>query len=177
MLSNHFKIAWRSITKNRTSSFINIGGLAVGMAVAFLIGLWIYDELSFYKTFKNYDRIAQVMEHHTENGNTFTSWTVPLPLGKELQNSYGNNFKYVVLSSQLKDNILSAADRNLSGQGIFMDVDGPRMFSLNMIKGTLDGLKDTHSILLSASTAKAIFGDADHHFLTHRNTSLLLFHA
>ena len=54
-------MAWRNLIKNRTSSFINIGGLAVGMAVVMLISLWIYDELSFNRSHLNYDRIAQIM--------------------------------------------------------------------------------------------------------------------
>ena len=52
MLSNYVKIAWRNLLKNKVSSFINIGGLAVGMAVAMLIALWIYDELPLINTIK-----------------------------------------------------------------------------------------------------------------------------
>ncbi len=61
MLNNYLKIALRNLLRNKLSSFINIGGLAVGMAVAMLIGLWIYDELSFNKYHQNYERIAQVV--------------------------------------------------------------------------------------------------------------------
>ena len=65
MLKNYIKIAWRNLLKNRTSSFINISGLAIGMAVAVLIGLWIWDELSYNKNFENYDRIGQIMQHQS----------------------------------------------------------------------------------------------------------------
>ena len=51
MLKNYFKIAWRNLVKNRMHSFINIAGLSVGMAVAILIGLWIWDEVSYNKNF------------------------------------------------------------------------------------------------------------------------------
>ena len=68
MVSNYFKIAWRNLIKNKGYSAINIGGLAVGMAVAMLIALWIFDELTYDKWHKNYDRIAQVMQHQTFNG-------------------------------------------------------------------------------------------------------------
>ena len=68
MLSIYIKIAWRDLIKNKGASFINISGLAVGMAVAMLIGLWIWDELAFNKYHQRYDRIAQVMEHGTYNG-------------------------------------------------------------------------------------------------------------
>jgi len=49
MFRNYLKIAFRNLTKNKTSSVINIGGLTIGIAVALLIGLWVYDELSFNK--------------------------------------------------------------------------------------------------------------------------------
>ena len=70
MIKNYFKIAWRNLVKNKGYSAINIGGLAVGMAVAILIGLWVYDELSYDKYHENYDRIAQVIQHANFNGET-----------------------------------------------------------------------------------------------------------
>jgi len=68
MILNYFKIAWRNLIKSKGYSAINIGGLALGMAVAIMIGLWIWDELSYNKYFNNYDRIAQVMQHQNFNG-------------------------------------------------------------------------------------------------------------
>ena len=61
MFKNYFKTAWRNLLKDKMHSFINIVGLSVGMAVAILIGLWMYDEVSFNKNFDNYNRIAQVI--------------------------------------------------------------------------------------------------------------------
>ena len=69
MLRNYVKIAFRNLVNNKVYSVINIGGLAVGMAVAMLIGLWMWDELSFNKSHDNYDRIAQVMQHQSFNGD------------------------------------------------------------------------------------------------------------
>jgi putative ABC transport system permease protein len=63
MLRNYFKTAFRSLVKDRSHSVINIAGLSIGMAVALLIGLWIYDELSYDRNFKNYDRIAEVVQN------------------------------------------------------------------------------------------------------------------
>ncbi|HEY2726168.1 MAG TPA: ABC transporter permease, partial [Parafilimonas sp.] len=62
MFKNYFKTAWRSLKNDKLHSFINILGLSIGMSVAMLIGLWMYDELSFDKNFKNYDHIAQVVQ-------------------------------------------------------------------------------------------------------------------
>ena len=59
MITNYFRIAFRNMRKNKSHAFINIAGLSVGMAVAMLIGLWIWDELSFDKYHENYSRIAR----------------------------------------------------------------------------------------------------------------------
>ena len=85
MLKNYFKIAWRNLVRSKGYSAINIGGLAVGMAVAMLIGLWVYDELTFDKYHKNYDRIAQVMQHASFNGETRTQNSNPVSMGAEIR--------------------------------------------------------------------------------------------
>lgn len=161
MIKNYFKIAWRNMVKHKGYSAINIGGLAVGMAVAMLIAFWIYDELSYNKFHKNYDRIAQVMQHQTFNGYKGTGAAIPIPLVGEMKSKYGSNFKYLVMASWQGDRILVAGDKKISIEGNFMDADIARMLSLKMIKGTYDALKDPHSVLLSASTANAIFGNED----------------
>src|SRR5690349_14516475 len=107
MIKNYFKIAWRNLTRNKVSSFINIGGLAIGMAVAVLIGLWVYDELSYNKNFKNHDRLAQVMQNQTFNGHTNSQTAVLYLMGDELKNSYGSDFKYISMSSWMNDHILA----------------------------------------------------------------------
>jgi putative ABC transport system permease protein len=161
MIKNYFTIAWRNLRSNRVSSVINIGGLAVGMAVALLIGLWIYDELSFDKYHKNYDRIGQVIQFQTFNGNISDQDAIPYPLGDELRNHYGSNFKYVVMASWEGDHIISLGDKNLSEHGIFMEPGAPAMLTLNMLKGNYGGLNSMNSILLSSSAARAIFGNED----------------
>src|ERR1700710_1143233 len=99
MIRNYLKIAWRNLLKNKVHTFINVTGLSVGMAVAILIGLWIWDELSYDKYFKNYDRVVQVMQHQTLNNEVLTQTNMPIPLGTMLRDDYKGDFKYVVLSS------------------------------------------------------------------------------
>ena len=83
MLKNYLTIAWRNLRKNRMHSLINISGLAIGMAVALLIGLWIWDELSFNTYDPHYNRVAQVMQNQTISGNTSPQRPLPAPLGDE----------------------------------------------------------------------------------------------
>lgn len=161
MIKNYFKVAWRNLIKNKVSSLINIGGLAVGMAVVMLIGLWIYDEVSFDRYHKNYSRIAQVIQNVTNNGEVQTWFAEPYPLAAELRKNYGSDFKSVVMSTGINGHIIAFGDKKLTKNGAYMEAGGPELFSLKMIKGSKNVLKDPASILLSASTAKAYFGDAD----------------
>lgn len=161
MIRNYFKIAWRNLVKSKGYSIINIGGLAVGMAVAMLIGLWVYNELTFDKYHTNYDRIAQVMQHVNFNGEVQTQTANPAVMGPELKEKYGSDFKYVVQASWTGGHLLSIGDKHISKVGNFFEPDAPEMLTLHMLKGTRAGLVDPYSIMLSATTAEAIFGDED----------------
>lgn len=161
MIRNYLKIAWRNLFKNKISSFINIGGLAAGMAVAMLIGLWIWDELSFNKYHQNYNRIAQVMQQTTFNGIVNTGEAIPLPLDAEIRKSYGSDFKHIAIMAFTDKHILIVGDKKVSYRGTFMGAEGPELFTLKMLKGTRNGLKGPSSMLISESVAKALFGDTD----------------
>ena len=161
MIKNYFKVAWRNLVKNKFSSFINIGGLAVGMAATLLIALWIYDQLSFNKYHKNYNSIARIMQNVTNNGQVQTVPVVPYPLADELRRNYGSDFKTVVMAGGDGDHILTFKDKVLTKQGIYFEPEAPQLLSLKMLRGSHNGLKETSSILLSQSTAKAFFGDTD----------------
>src|ERR1700709_2778905 len=130
MIKNYLKIAWRNIIKNRASSFINVGGLSVGMAVAMLIGLWIWNELSFNKYHQNYDRIGQVMLNQNFNGSTATFVAVPIALDAAIRKSYGSDFKHIAMISWTDSHILTVNEKKLSFRGTFMDKEGPEIFTL-----------------------------------------------
>lgn len=161
MISNYFKIARRNLIKNKVYSFINIAGLATGLAVAMLIGLWIFDELSFNKSFENYGRLAIIKQNQTFNNEVTTQSSVPYLMGEEIRNKYGSDFKHVVMSSGPSTRILAFGDQKISKQGNFMEPGITEMLSLEMVKGTRAGLKEINSIMLSEETAKALFGDHD----------------
>jgi putative ABC transport system permease protein len=160
MLKNYLKIAWRNLLRSRAHSFINITGLSVGMAVALLIGLWIWDEFSFDKNFGHYDRIVRLMQHQTVNGDVGTQNNMPIPLGYKLREDYKGDFKYVVLS-RTEGHIISVSDKKLSTQGNFMQPEAPYLFTFNMLSGSPSGLSDPLSIMLSEKLAKSLFNDAD----------------
>ncbi len=161
MIKNYFKIAWRNIIKSKGYSAINIGGLAVGMAVAMLIGLWVFNELSYNKYHKNYDRIAQVMQHANFTGEIKTQKANPYLMSAELRAKYGSDFKHVVQASWAEEQFLTIGEKQIKTKGMYFEPDAPEMFTLDMLKGTRSGLKDPYSIILSASVAEALFGKTD----------------
>lgn len=161
MYKNYFKIGWRNLKKQKGYSFINIGGLAIGMAVSMLVGLWIWDELSYNKNHQDYERIAAVMQHGTFADGIDTWWSQSFQLGEELRNNYGSYFEHVVMSTFTQSPILSYEDKTLTKTGYFMEPDGPELLSLTMLSGTRTGLQDLQSILLSESSAYALFGSKE----------------
>ncbi|NLU91502.1 ABC transporter permease [Chitinophaga sp. Ak27] len=161
MLQSHTKVAWRNLLKNKTFSLINIAGLSIGMAVTMLIGLWLYDELTFNKHHEHYNRIVAIKQNQTFNGVTGTQSAVPYLLGDEIRDKYGSDFKYISMASWPYDHLLKYNNQGIFKTGNYFEPDFPEMLSLHMLKGTRTGLKDPHSILLSASAAKALFGDTE----------------
>jgi putative ABC transport system permease protein len=161
MFKNYLKIAWRNLWNNKGYSFINIGGLALGMAVTLIIGLWVQDELSYNNYFPNKEKIAQIFQSQTFNGNTGTGPAIPRPLEKALRDGYKDNFKHLIMASWTNDSYLKYGEKSLSRPGNYMQRAAPELFNLNVIKGEKDGLRELNSIMLSASTATALFGNDD----------------
>lgn len=161
MLKSYFKTAWRNFTGNKTHSFINLAGLSAGMAVAMLIGLWVWDEFSFNKNFDHYSTIAQVVLTETLNGEAITGKGNAIPLADELRKNYRDDVKYVVLSSWSMNSLVSAGSKQLSTHGNYMETDAPDMLSLHMLSGSRKAFERKSTILLSQSTAIKLFGHND----------------
>ncbi len=163
MFRSYFTIGWRNLLRNKGYSLINIGGLAIGMMVAIMNGLWIWDEFSHNKYFDNYPRIVQVAETglDTENGTRWLNTTMTYPLGTELIEKYKHQFNQIARASFFRDKILSVRDLKINTQGLYADASAPELFTFKMIYGSRKGLSDAHSILISESLAKTLFASSD----------------
>ncbi len=162
MFRNYFKIAFRNLIKNKGYTFINIAGLATGMGVALLIGLWIWDELTYNKNHKNYDRIAQVWQHNQYNGVKRSQVSNPYVMAEEIRNNYGSDFKYVIQSSWNFGRILMVGENKFNKNGMYWEPPVLDMLSIKLIYGSAEhALKDPYSILLSETVAKVFFNDTD----------------
>jgi len=160
MVKNYIKIAWRNLLRNRKSSFINIAGLAVGMAVAILIGLWIWSEVSFDKDNRNYDRVGSVMQNLNLNGEIQTWDGLPWPLAEALRKNYKDDFKAVTIVNWV-NSVMQYHNKPFAQNGLFLEPDGPAMLDLKMIRGKINAFSDPNTIFLSQSAAKNIFGNEE----------------
>jgi putative ABC transport system permease protein len=161
MIKNYFTIGWRNLLRNKGYSMINIGGLAIGTAVAMLIGLWVYDEMSYNQNFEHYNRIARVMQNQTFDGQVNTWSSQAMQLGPELRTNYGNYFERIVTGTFPGDHKLSFGTKTVTVPGSFMEPEIAEMLALHMVHGSRSGLKDVNGAFLSSSAARAVFGDED----------------
>ncbi|QIP17851.1 FtsX-like permease family protein [Spirosoma aureum] len=160
MIRSYLTIAFRNLVKNKSYSAINIGGLAVGMAVAMLIGLWINDEVSANKHHKNYDTLYQVKMNQTFDGRRGTQDAIPFPLGAELKAKYPD-FKATAMCDWGSNRSLVVGNQKFLKDGHYIGQDAIDMFSLQVLNGDKNPLKEPYSIVLTDETAQALFGDQD----------------
>lgn len=159
MIKNYLKVALRNLLKNRVYSLINISGLAIGMTATILIALWIYDEISYNNYFEAKETIAQVFHSESNSNGTDTGPAVPRPLEFALRKDYSDNFKHIIMSSWNQPRFLKYGTKNINFYGNFMQDGAPTMLNLEIIYGQKEGLKELNSIMISQSTAKALFGN------------------
>ncbi|MGN7818940.1 ABC transporter permease [Chitinophaga sp. 22536] len=161
MLLNYFKTAWRSLTNNKAYSALNIFGLAIGMAVALLIGLWVYYQFSFDRFLPGHQHTSQVMYKTVYNGDILTQRSTSYPLAEVLKKEVPG-IRYVVQTDWTAWHGLVAKEKKLYLNGVTAGPDFLKVFEYPLLRGKAgDVLNDMHSIVLTASTAKALFGDTD----------------
>ncbi|MBZ4191470.1 ABC transporter permease [Niabella beijingensis] len=161
MIKNYIKTAWRNITRTLGYSILNILGLATGMAVALLIGLWVYEQYSYNKFLPDYDRLYRVQRNFDSNGDTLTFLTTSLKLADALRNQVPE-IEYVAESDWMGPHGLMVGDKKLYLEGGQTGSDFLKMFQFPLLQGAANTVfKDAYSIVLTASTAKALFGNED----------------
>jgi putative ABC transport system permease protein len=160
MIKNFFKVAYRNLLRNKGFSAINITGLAVGMAAAILILLWIQDELSYDEFHENKDRIYQIWNRVPFDGNIRCWNSVPAPMARAVEKDLPEVERAVRVESD--EVLFSVGDKKIIKSGNIVDTGFLQMFSFPMLKGNpLTALNDKHSVVLTEKTAKSLFGNED----------------
>jgi predicted permease len=161
MYRNYLKIAWRGLTKNRTFSLVNILGLAVGMTVTLLIGLWVRHEYSFDRFLPDYEQAYQVYMSYMQEGEEHTGEALPLPLSNELREKVPG-IRYVAECDWMQQHGLIAGDKKLYLRGARVGADFLQIFRFPMLQGNPQAALSTpYSIVLTQSLAEALFGTTD----------------
>ncbi len=160
MLINYLKIAFRNILRNKVFSFINIFGLAIGIAVTILILLFVINEMSFDKFNVNKDRIYRVIAERKRNGETITQSQQPLPLGPALVSEFPEIKSTVRFFSG--EAVISNGENKFEEDIRFTDPGIFSVFSFPLVEGNPStALTQPNSIVMTQKVAKEIFGKED----------------
>jgi predicted permease len=161
MFRNYLKTTFRNLWKNKTYSFLNIFGLAVGIACAALIFLWVEDELTYNHYFSNRDNLYNVKDQQTYDGTTFTFDATPGPMAQGIKAEIPGikNTARCTWGNQL---LFSVDDKNIYDQGNYVDAPFLTMFQLQFIKGNAaTAFNQLYSLVVNETMAKKFFGTTD----------------
>jgi putative ABC transport system permease protein len=159
MLTNYLKIAFRNLQRNKVYSFINVTGLALGLACTILISLWVYDELSYDKFHTNGPQLYRVMAN-THWGDVSTFNMVPGPLNEALKKDIPEVERVTSLTDRTI--LITAGNTSFKEKGYYSSPDILSMFSFPLLKGNKQiALSSPDNIVISEKLAQKYFGDSD----------------
>lgn len=166
MFKNYLLLAFRQLRRNRGYSFINIFGLATGMAIALVIGIWAVDELSVDQHIPNGDRVVQIMQNQMPKGPAsdkalpaYVGTTVSPALNPWLQKgNYQDVFEQTAMALWPGEHLLVNGDKSIAQSGTAAEYTFPLIFGYHFLSGTAASMRDPNTALISKSTAIALYG-------------------
>jgi putative ABC transport system permease protein len=161
MIKNYFKTTLRSLLKNRSYSFLNIAGLAIGIACASLIFLWVQDELTYNHNFVKRDVLYKVYENQTYDGKTSTFFGTPGPMAKAMKSEIPG-IKNTARMSGDGGQLFSLDDKIITEKGNYADAAIFSMLQLPFVKGSgANAFQQLRSVVISEKMAQKFFGDSN----------------
>jgi len=165
MFKNYIKTAWRNMLRNKTSSFINISGLSIGIACALLIVIFIKNELSYDRFHKDSNRIFQVVLNGNMNGQEFWAGNTPPPVGAALTSnipeieSYTRFYKPNDIVVRYEEN--AATEKFFTEKNVLaVDSNFLQVFDFKIIEGdAATALMKPGSVVITEDMAKKYFGN------------------
>lgn len=161
MIKNYFKVAFRNLQKNKVFSFINVFGLAVGMAAALLIMIWVQNELSYDKFYTNQSSLYKLYVRGNNNGYVSTMDVTTGPMGKVLKNDFPE-VKNTARIYWTSERLFNYRGKSIKAKG--NDVDKPflSMFTFPFLEGNAGhSLDDPNDIVVTKDLADKLFGNED----------------
>jgi len=160
MIRNFIKTMWRSLVKNRTYSFLNIGGLAIGIACASLIFLWVEDEVNFDSNNAKKDRLYIVRENQKYDTYVFTHSSTPGVMGPVMQAELPGIANTCRASENETSLLFASGDKSVLASGKYVEPSLFSMFTLPFVQGNAgSAFSQLHSLVITEKTAIKFFGN------------------
>ena len=161
MLKNYALITLRNLFRNKVYSFINIAGLSIGLTCSLLIFLWVQDETSFDTFHPKADRLYQVWINAKFDGE-INSWnSVPLPTAEAMKTA-DSHIQNATVTNWGGEYLLTVGERPITQRGYYAGSEFLEMFEFPLLQGEATTVLDEpHSIVITQSAAKALFGGED----------------
>lgn len=161
MFRNYLKVAFRNLTRNSIYSFINIGGLAIGIACSLLILLWVWEEVTYDRFHKNNQQLGRLYINNFFSDNISTSQAVPLGPYDFLK-TFDARIKNSCIAYWQNNSLLSVGEKKVYQIGHMVSPEFLEMFQFPLLKGSAENVLDApRSIVITESLAKSLFGDTD----------------
>ncbi|MEP7109990.1 MAG: ABC transporter permease [Ferruginibacter sp.] len=165
MLKNYFRTTFRNLWKNKTYSFINIIGLAIGTLCCLYILLYVEDQYSYDKHHKNAEDIYRITTSLSITGDKHTNATSSPPIAPAMKNDFGEvrQFTRVVSSIGVKQHLLRYKEKSFYEKDLlFVDSTFFDVFTYHFTNGnSTNALTEPYSIVLLKSSADKLFGLED----------------
>lgn len=160
MIRNYFKTAWRNLWKNKSYSFINVIGLAIGLAAVFIIALWVQHQFRYDNFYSHQDDLYKVRLKTTGADNeVYVGDITSAPIAPYFEQEYPE----VASAARMywsSDALLAFKDKSVKSQGNEVDPSFLNIFNFPVLQGAgADALAGTHHIVLTKSLAKSLFGN------------------
>ncbi|MDA3616731.1 ABC transporter permease [Polluticaenibacter yanchengensis] len=160
MLKNYIKVAWRNLIRDKGFSFINITGLAIGMAAAILILLWIQNEMNMDRKYPKSDRIYMMYNRDKFSGELWAWGTTPKIMGTTIKKDYPEVEDVVRLADA--SFLFTQGEKKLNENGLYADSGYMKLFDFEMLQGDPENaLKNTFNIVISEEFAIKLFGTTE----------------
>ena len=160
MIKNYLKTAFRSLSKNKGYSFLNIFGLAIGIACAGLIFLWAENELNWDNNNVNKSKLYAIRENATYAGYTFTNWSTPRPMYADIKREIPGIVNTCRVSDEEIKSLFTIGSKSMYASGKYADASLFSMFTLPFVQGNAaTAFNQLHSVVITQSTAKKFFGN------------------
>lgn len=159
MLSNYLKTAFRGFRRQKSSFFINVAGLSIGLACSFLIFLWVIDEMNVDMYHEDSERIVQVMAHQNYSDNIMTTFSTPGILARTLKEEVPE-FEYTSTYIWNNEYLFTKDNQSFRETGLYVENDFFKILSIDLIYGNRDELlTNPNSVVLSEYMAEKYFGE------------------